>query len=60
MTAPVVDVAVPEGPLHPQRSVATGRVRGTSLSLGLATLYLSLIVLIPLGAVVWRSRLRCR
>ena len=59
MTAPVVDVAVPEGPLHPQRSVATaGRVRGTGLSLGLATFYLSLIVLIPLGAVVWRSRLR--
>jgi len=58
VTAPVVDVAVPEGPLHPQRSVAAGRVRGTGLSLGLATLYLSLIVLIPLGAVVWRSRLR--
>jgi len=28
---------------------------GTSLGLGLATLYLSLIVLIPLTAVVWRS-----
>jgi sulfate transport system permease protein len=28
---------------------------GTGLGLGLATLYLSLIVLIPLAAVVWRS-----
>ena len=28
---------------------------GTGLPLGLATLYLSLIVFIPLGAVVWRS-----
>ena len=29
---------------------------GTGLGLGLATLYMSAIVLVPLGAVVWRSR----
>ena len=28
---------------------------GTGLGLGSATIYLSLIVLIPLGAVVWKS-----
>jgi sulfate transport system permease protein len=33
---------------------ATSRPR-TSLGLGLATLYLSLIVLVPLGAVAWRA-----
>jgi sulfate transport system permease protein len=30
--------------------------RGTSLGLGLVTLYLSFLVLIPLGAVVWKSQ----
>jgi sulfate transport system permease protein len=30
--------------------------RGTALGLGIATVYMSVIVLIPLGAVVWRSR----
>jgi sulfate/thiosulfate transport system permease protein len=36
--------------------VARGRPRvGTALGLGTAVLYLSLIVLIPLAAVVWRS-----
>jgi sulfate transport system permease protein len=33
---------------------ATGR-RATGVGLGLVTLYLSLIVLLPLGAVLWRS-----
>src|SRR3954464_7410441 len=37
-------------------SIARRRRRGTALGAGLATLYLSLIVLIPLAAVVWRSR----
>ena len=37
------------------RSVIAGRRRGTLLGLGAATIYLSLIVLIPLAAVVWRS-----
>ncbi len=32
-----------------------GRTPAPSFGVGLATLYLSLIVLIPLGAVVWRS-----
>ena len=31
------------------------RSRGTALGVGLATLWLSLLVLIPLGAVAWRS-----
>ncbi|MDF5754307.1 sulfate ABC transporter permease subunit CysT [Spongiactinospora sp. TRM90649] len=34
------------------------RRRGTALGLGAAVLYLSLIVLIPLAAVVWRSQER--
>jgi len=43
---PVVPAAPP---------VAARRRFGTGLPLGLATLYLSIIVFIPLGAVVWRS-----
>ena len=35
-------------------SVLSGRA-GTGLGLGVATIFLSLIVFIPLGAVVWRS-----
>src|SRR5665213_4222998 len=38
-----------------QRSGKNSR-GGTSLGLGLVTLYLSLLVLIPLGAVVWKSQ----
>ena len=34
---------------------ALGRRAGTGLGVGMATLYMSLIVFIPLGAVVWRS-----
>jgi len=37
------------------RADRRGRV-GTGLGLGMATLYLSVLVLIPLAAVVWRSR----
>ena len=37
------------------RSLVGGTRRGTLLGLGAATIYLSLIVLIPLAAVVWRS-----
>jgi sulfate transport system permease protein len=36
-------------------SQAVRRGAGTGLGVGLATLYMSLIVFIPLGAVVWRS-----
>ena len=32
-----------------------GFTRGTALGVGLATLWLSLLVLVPLGAVVWRA-----
>lgn len=39
----------------PGRGLA-GLSRGTMLGAGLATLWLSLLVLIPLGAVVWRAR----
>ncbi|HWF42564.1 MAG TPA: hypothetical protein VN683_10830, partial [Acidothermaceae bacterium] len=38
-----------------QRSGENSR-GGTSLGLGLVTLYLSFLVLIPLGAVVWKSQ----
>ncbi|WP_433062651.1 sulfate ABC transporter permease subunit CysT [Dactylosporangium sp. CS-033363] len=42
------------GPAGPRAHRPRPRV-GTALSLGTAVLYLSLIVLIPLAAVVWRS-----
>ncbi|MFB9451294.1 sulfate ABC transporter permease subunit CysT [Dactylosporangium vinaceum] len=42
------------GPAGPRVHRSRPRV-GTALSLGTAVLYLSLIVLIPLAAVVWRS-----
>lgn len=52
-----VVVAAPRAPrprlLSGRRS---GFGRGTALGLGVATIYMSVIVLIPLGAVVWRSR----
>ena len=41
--------------LAPGRGLA-GLSRGTMFGAGLATLWLSLLVLIPLGAVVWRAR----
>jgi sulfate/thiosulfate transport system permease protein len=41
----------PAGPAAPRR-----RPVGLGLGIGTATLYLSLIVLIPLTAVIWRSR----
>jgi sulfate transport system permease protein len=44
------------GPAGPSvRAVKKRRPVGTALGLGTAVLYLSLIVLIPLAAVVWRS-----
>jgi sulfate transport system permease protein len=51
-------VPVPRASVPPTgRTLARSRVRpGTGLGLGLATLYMSAIVLVPLGAVVWRSR----
>jgi sulfate transport system permease protein len=53
-SGPVGPDATPP-PARPARgSVGSGRA-GTALGLGGATLYLSLIVLIPLAAVVWRS-----
>ena len=47
----------PAGPLTPRRPGRTTSPRlGTGVGLGVVTLYLSVIVLIPLAAVVWRSR----
>src|ERR1700755_1747354 len=43
----------PPPPVRPRRRSTPGL--GTGLGVGTAVLYLSLIVLIPLGAVVWRS-----
>src|SRR5215211_3822786 len=40
----------------PQPARPTRRGRGLGLGLGLAVTYLSLVVLIPLSAVVWRAR----
>jgi sulfate transport system permease protein len=54
----VATLAVPAGPgaTAPGPAAATPRIRrGAALGLGAATLYLSLIVLIPLAAVVWKS-----
>ncbi len=47
----------PAGPLTPRRpGRTTSPGLGTGVGLGVVTLYLSAIVLIPLAAVVWRSR----
>jgi sulfate transport system permease protein len=54
------DVLVVSAPRAPRPRLAPGaetrRKLGTGLGVGLATLYLSVLVLIPLAAVVWRSR----
>jgi sulfate/thiosulfate transport system permease protein len=45
-------------PVRPPSAGRTGRPagrRGTALGVGIATLWLSLLVLIPLAAVVWRA-----
>jgi sulfate transport system permease protein len=54
---PGVDSPGPARPPAPPAPRRPGRLPrpGTGLSLGVAVLYLSLIVLIPLGAVVWRG-----
>ena len=43
-------------PLFGRRSGLRRLNTGTAFGVGLATLWLSLLVLIPLGAVVWRSQ----
>jgi sulfate transport system permease protein len=56
MTTTVVDAAGPDTTSGPPAPRVRKRARvGVGLGLGTAVLYLSLIVLIPLGAVVWRS-----
>ncbi len=46
----------PPAPDPPGRPFRARRIRtGTALGLGVATLWLSLLVLIPLGAVIWRA-----
>ncbi|MDT5026811.1 MAG: sulfate/thiosulfate transport system permease protein, partial [Micromonosporaceae bacterium] len=47
--------SAPPAPRRAVRQRRRGPRISTSLGLGSAVLYLSLIVLIPLGAVVWRS-----
>ncbi len=43
-------------PERPGRQFRARRVKaGTALGLGVATLWLSLLVLIPLGAIIWRA-----
>jgi sulfate transport system permease protein len=50
------DPAAPVPPSVRRRRRRLGRVQvPTALGLGIATIYMSLIVLIPLAAVVWRS-----
>ena len=44
------------GPLAGRRRGLAGLNGGTAFGAGLATLWLSLLVFLPLGAVVWRSR----
>jgi sulfate/thiosulfate transport system permease protein len=51
------DPAAGDAPAEPRARQQRGRPRaGPALGLGTAVLYLSLIVLIPLAAVVWRSQ----
>jgi sulfate transport system permease protein len=50
-------IAAPGAPRSPFLGGLTARRRlGTGLGLGLATLYLSILVVLPLAAVVWKSR----
>ena len=55
MTSATTDLAGVEPPARAGWRRAAGRRAGTGLGVGMATLYLSLIVLIPLGAVVVRA-----
>jgi sulfate transport system permease protein len=55
VTTDALAVATPES-RPPVLSAGARRKVTTGLGLGLATLYLSVLVLIPLAAVVWRSR----
>ncbi|MGQ0520880.1 MAG: sulfate ABC transporter permease subunit CysT [Actinomycetota bacterium] len=54
--ASAVPVALGGGSRAGGRGGLAGLNRGSLLGTGLATLWLSLLVLIPLGAVVWRAR----
>ena len=60
MTTQTTDTAVSTGPGPARPKALPARLvrpaAGTALGVGSATLYLSLIVLIPLGAMVWRSQ----
>ncbi len=45
----------PPAPDRPGRPFRRGITTGTAVGLGVATLWLSLLVFIPLGAVIWRA-----
>jgi sulfate/thiosulfate transport system permease protein len=55
VTSATTDLVGVEPPARAGRWRAAGRRAGTGLGVGMATLYLSLIVFIPLGAVVVRA-----
>ena len=56
MTSDALAVAATPTSRPPALSAGARRRLGTGLGVGLATLYLSVLVLIPLAAVIWRSR----
>jgi sulfate transport system permease protein len=56
LTSDALAVAATPASRPPALSAGARRRLGTGLGIGLATLYLSVLVLIPLAAVIWRSR----
>jgi sulfate transport system permease protein len=54
MTSEALTVGAPPAP-RPQLFAGTRTRPGTALGLGFVMLYMSVIVLIPLGAIIWRA-----
>jgi sulfate/thiosulfate transport system permease protein len=52
---PELDESEPDGPRRPSPGGANLRRGSTSLRLGVATVWLSVIVLLPLAAIVWQA-----
>jgi sulfate/thiosulfate transport system permease protein len=52
---PELDEAEPDGPRRPSAAGAVVRPGSTSLRLGVATVWLSVIVLLPLAAIAWQA-----
>ena len=52
---PELDESEPDGPRRPSAVAAIVRPGSTSLRLGVATVWLSVIVLLPLAAIAWQA-----